>query len=115
MACPACPAVIVCGAEQACLLPLTAAVPSCSRGCFLSSPAPLTLILGISEEGDLATPLRTSCSTQKLSELFFQASWLPPQGSMYPGLGEGLWVELLGFSRPGCNEEMVGGERRGPW
>lgn len=92
-------------------------MPGHSRSCLLYSPAPLTLILGISEEGEFATLLRTSCSTQKLSE------------AILPGLlPDALHIPCLHLSRPreraygqGCwgywgkavlRKAMVGGDRR---
>lgn len=77
--------------------------------------APLTLIPGIGEEGELATLLRTGCSTQKLSlMLFFQTSCLSPFISQAPiSPGEGCWAGLLGESNQVVQrEDMVGGQKK---
>lgn len=86
------------------------AVPSCSRGCFLSSPAPLTLILGISEEGRLAAQNKL-LNTETLSEAVLPGVLLvslPISGLHLLGRGEGLWAGLLRVLGPDCSEEING-------
>lgn len=102
--------------QPACLLPLTAHTRP-FRSCLLYSPAPLTLILGISEEGEFSPLLRTSCSTQNLSEAVLAG--LLPDALHIPCLhlsrlgerayGQACWGY---WGKAVLKKAMVGGDRR---